>query len=629
VARFVWLLLGFPLAGFLVLTLAGRRLGRTTIAAVGVGSVTAAAATAVVLATGLVTTHAGSLDQRLWTWMEGGGLRVAMGLRLDPLAVVMTLVVTIVGALIHLYATEFMADDPSYARFFAGMNLFVASMLALVLADDLILLYLGWEGVGLCSYLLIGFWYQDPANGAAAQKAFIVTRVGDAAMALGLFVLFRELATLDINQVLVRSAAAWPHGSSTATWAAALLLGGALGKSAQLPLHTWLPDAMAGPTPVSALIHAATMVTAGVYLIARLHPLFALAPGVLLAVGIIGAATMLMASFAALAQNDIKRVLAWSTVSQIGLMFLALGVGAWAAAIFHLVTHACFKALLFLSAGSVTHSVHHEHDIRRMGGLWRELPSTYVAFVIGAASLSAMPLVTAGFYSKELVLWQAYEAHRAGLALWLAGVVGAFLTALYAFRLVFLVFHGPAHAHVTARAGWRMHAPLVVLSVLAVVVGFLEMPGDLGGVNVFSSFLAPVLPQPPAVEAGLGLELALQLIATVLALAGLGFAWVWFVRGARAVSRRFDVPGLEGALGAFFRSGFGFDALYDRLFVRPYLALARLSRRDVFDLVPRAVAALAEVFNDLFARTQTGRLRWYVGAVGLGAVIVLLVGVLT
>src|SRR5512146_15998 len=324
------------------------------------------------------------------------------------------------------------------------MNLFVASMVTLVLADNLLLLYLGWEGVGLCSYLLIGFWYTDPVNGRAARKAFIVTRVGDTSMVIGLFLIFDRLGTFNIQELMHRATLQWPVGAAAAVAAAALLLGGAVGKSPQLPLQTWLPDAMAGPTPTSALIHAATMVTAGVYLIARTHVLFSLAPPVMLAVAVIGAATLMLAGCSALTQRDIKRVLAYSTISQIGYMFLALGVGAWSAAIFHFMTHAFFKALLFLAAGAVIQALHHEHDMFKMGGLRKQIPLTFWAFLISGCALAGLPIITAGFYSKGMILWSAWSSPQGGAALWLAGVVGVLLTALYIFRVIFSAFFGAA-----------------------------------------------------------------------------------------------------------------------------------------------------------------------------------------
>ncbi|MFN2185563.1 MAG: NADH-quinone oxidoreductase subunit L, partial [Anaerolineae bacterium] len=435
----LWLIPAFPLAGFVLLALAGSRLSRRGVALVGVGSVGLSALAAFLVGGSfLLSPPVGeATTQTLWSWIDVAGFHPEIAFRLDALSLIMVLVVTFVGFLIHLYSAEFMIDEEGYSRFFAYMNLFVGAMLTLVLADNLLLLYLGWEGVGLCSYLLIGFWYREPENGRAARKAFIVTRVGDAAMAVGMFLLFTQLGTLQIQELMQRASAQWQVGSGLAVAAAALLLGGALGKSAQLPLQTWLPDAMAGPSPVSALIHAATMVTAGVYLIARMNVLFGLAPSVMLAVAIIGALTLLLAGFSALVQRDIKRVLAYSTISQIGYMFLALGVGAWSAAIFHFMTHAFFKALLFLGAGTIIISLHHEHDMFKMGGLRREMPTTFWTFLIGSASLAAIPLVTAGFYSKDQILWASWASETGSAWLWTAGLIGALLTSLYAFRMVF------------------------------------------------------------------------------------------------------------------------------------------------------------------------------------------------
>ena len=353
----LWLVPAIPFASALLLAV--LRFSRKAVAWIAVGSIAASSIVSLLVTVSYLLAPAAtnSYTQVLWRWFDVGGLRPDIALYLDPISLIMVVVVAFVSFLIHLYSTEFMIEDEGYARFFAYMNLFVASMLTLLLADNLLLLYLGWEGVGLCSYLLIGFWYRDAENGRAGRKAFIVTRVGDTAFVIGVFLLFHELGTLNIQELMQRASQHWPIGSAAATTAALLLLGGAVGKSAQLPLQTWLPDAMAGPTPVSALIHAATMVTAGVYLIARTHILFSLAPQAQCAVAIIGAATLLMAGFSALTQWDLKRVLAYSTISQIGYMFLALGVGAWPAAIFHFMTHAFFKALLFLGGGIVIQSL--------------------------------------------------------------------------------------------------------------------------------------------------------------------------------------------------------------------------------------------------------------------------------
>ncbi|MBM4201896.1 MAG: NADH-quinone oxidoreductase subunit L, partial [Gammaproteobacteria bacterium] len=429
-----------PLLGFVLLVFGQGLLPRWAIPWIGAGSVGLAAALTAAVGAEFLNGSLEPVTVKLWSWMRSGELAPDFTLYLDALSLAMLFIVTGVGFLIHVYSAGFMADDPGYARFFAYMNLFIAAMLMLVLADNLVLLYLGWEGVGLCSYLLIGFWYQEPTNGAAARKAFVMTRVGDTAMAIGLFLLFTELRTLDIQPLIEEAINRWSPGDPTASLAALLLLGGAVGKSAQVPLQSWLPDAMAGPTPISALIHAATMVTAGVYLIARLHGLFELAPDVLLLVAVVGAVTLLLAGCSALTQTDIKRILAYSTISQIGYMFLALGVGAWPAAIFHLMTHAYFKALLFLAAGAVIHSYHHEHDIFRMGGLRKRLPIAFWSFVFGGSALVALPF-TAGYYSKHEILLAALDA-RGGVWLWLAGVAGAALTGLYTARLLFVAFFG-------------------------------------------------------------------------------------------------------------------------------------------------------------------------------------------
>ncbi|MGH8297045.1 MAG: NADH-quinone oxidoreductase subunit L, partial [Steroidobacteraceae bacterium] len=439
-----------PLAGFAVLFVSAGALPKRWIAAIGVGSVGISTLLAFIVAAGFLSDPR-PYTEVIWRWIAVEGFQPDIGFYLDSLSLVMMLVVTFVSFLIHLYSAEFMAADEGYSRYFAYMNLFVGSMLVLVLADNLLLLYLGWEGVGLCSYLLIGFWYRDPANGLAARKAFVVTRAGDTAMSIGLFLLFTHLGTLEIQPLMRAAATAWPAGSALPVAAAALLLGGAVGKSAQLPLQVWLPDAMAGPTPVSALIHAATMVTAGVYLIARTHVLYQLAPPVHTAVAVIGAATLLLASFSALNQRDLKRILAYSTISQIGYMFLALGIGAWSAAIFHFMTHAFFKALLFLAAGVVIQRLGEEHDIFRMGGLRRRLPLAFWSFLIGSAALAALPFVDAGFYSKDLILFDVWESGPDGPWLWAAGTLGALLTSIYIFRAVFVVFFGEARTEPTGR----------------------------------------------------------------------------------------------------------------------------------------------------------------------------------
>ncbi len=624
----LWLVPTLPLAGFIVLFAARGELPKPAVAVMGAGSVGAAAVVAVLIALEFLAAPpaGGAFRQTLWTWIGVGGFQPAVGFYLDALAVVMMLVVTVVGFLIHLYSTEFMIEDEGYARYFAYMNLFVSAMLVLVLAKDLLLLYLGWEGVGLCSYLLIGFWYRDPGNGLAARKAFVMTRVGDTAMVIGLFLLFTQLDTLDIQTLMDRATAQWALDSPVAIAAAALLLGGAVGKSAQLPLQTWLPDAMAGPTPVSALIHAATMVTAGMYLVARTHELFAHAPAVQLAVALIGALTLLLAGFSALTQRDIKRILAYSTISQIGYMFLALGVGAWSAAVFHFMTHAFFKALLFLGAGVVIEALHHEHDIYRMGALWRRLPTVFWTFLIGAAALASLPLVTAGFYSKDQILWLTWASTSGSPWLWLAGLVGAFVTAVYIFRLVFVAFLGDPKTLITREPGARMVLPLVILAVLSVIGGFVEVPHTLREITLFSDFLHTALPAASIAHGGITVELVLQIVAAVASVGGIALAWVLFVQRpdlAAALARR---PA-GAAVQRFWFSGWGFDWVYERVFVRPFVWIARINRDDVVDSFYDATALTLRTSHRLASRTQNGEVRWYAAGVALGSVFVVGVAV--
>ncbi len=627
------LLPALPLAGALALGAGGPRLGRRVTALVGVGSVALAAALALALAVAfLVAPPAdGAHRQELWRWLSVGGLQLRFALLLDPLSLVMVLVVSVVGALIHLYSVEHMAADVGFTRFFASMNLFVASMLVLVLADDLALLFFGWEGVGLCSFLLIGFWYEDPANARAARKAFVVTRVGDAAMLVGIILLAVQLGTLQLASLTLRAVASWPMGTAAPTLVAALLLLGAVGKSAQLPLQTWLPDAMAGPTPVSALIHAATMVTAGVYLIARLHGLFELAPAVLVAVAVIGAATLLLAGAAALAQRDLKRALAYSTISQLGYMFVALGVSAWSAAIFHLTTHACFKALLFLAAGVVLQATH-EHDLDRMGGLRRRLPLTFWTFLIGAASLAGLPLVTAGFYSKDLILWSEWTARSGGAVLWGTGLVGTLLTGLYAFRLVFLVFLGEPRADrpVTYRPTWRVSVPLVTLAALSILAGLLDLPTALVARPLLARFLQPVLPAAASEVHGAATEVVFLAIGGLTALLAVALAARWFLGRTITVDEQSPsgLPGVPAALQRLWGEGWGFDRLYDTLLVRPLAALTRALSGDPLDGFFRGLASGARLLHLALRQTQRGRLRWAVAALAAGAVLLVALAVL-
>jgi NADH-quinone oxidoreductase subunit L len=618
VISLLWLIPALPFASALILMLIGSRLSKRLAASIGVGSIGLSAVITILVAIGFFTSPpaGNSYTQFLWTWIDVAGFRPQIGFYLDSLSLVMLLVVTFVGFLIHVYSAEFMIEDDGYSRFFAYMNLFVASMLTLLLADNLLLLYLGWEGVGLCSYLLIGFWYKDPANGRAAQKAFILTRVGDTALSIGLYLLFTHLGTLQIQDLMQRASAQWPSGSFYAVAAAFLLLGGALGKSAQLPLQVWLPDAMAGPTPVSALLHAATMVTAGVYLIARTHVLFSLAPSAQLAVAIVGACTLLLAGFSALTQHDIKRILAYSTVSQIGYMFLALGVGAWQAAMFHFVTHAFFKALLFLGAGVIINAVDEEHSIFRMGGLRKELPVTFWTVLIAGCSLAGLPFVTAGFFSKDLIIWNAWSAENGHPAFWIAGIIGALLTALYTFRMIFRVFFGPLGIPVTKRPGYRMTIPLLVLAFLSIVGGFLKQP--------LLGFLQSALPSTIEAHAGALTEIGSEAVAGLIFLIGLYFAYLFHLQ-KRNLAEALVANSIGSMLHQWWFADWGFDWIYDKVFVQPFVWASEINKGDFVDAFYAGVAWLAQVFYRGLSNTETGRVRWYAAGMAAGSVIFLAV----
>lgn len=622
----LWLIPALPLLGFLILALFGNKLPTRLVPIIGAGVIGVSAVLVIIMGIGFINNPpaGGVIEQHLWTWFSIGNFDPQVTLHLDSLSLTFIFVITFVGFLIHLYSAEFMKNEEGYSRFFAYMNLFIFSMLVLVLANDLLLLYLGWEGVGLCSFLLIGFWYNTPdaeKNAYAARKSFLITRIGDTAMILGLFLLVKNFDTLNITEIMNAAPAAWTSNSSEAIWAAVLLLGGALGKSAQLPLQTWLPDAMAGPSPVSALIHAATMVTAGVYLLARTHVIFELAPSIQLVVAIIGAATLLMASFSALVQNDIKRVLAYSTISQIGYMFLALGVGAWSAAIFHFMIHAFFKALLFLAAGAVILAVHHEHNMFKMGGLRKKLPVVFWTFLFGAGALASLPLITAGFYSKDAILWYSFASDKGSIWLWLAGIVAAFLTALYTFRMVFLTFFGKENTPVSYKPGAAIKIPLIILGVLSLVAGFIELPHNFGHFAPFADFLNQTLPPVVLTAQTAVSEMSLQIVAAILALAGVFIAWRLFVKRTGTLFQ-FQQDGGPGWFRFLF-NGWQFDKLYDTIFVRPLVWLSKIDRRDFVDWIYEGVGRFNLGMNRAFSKTQNGKLRYYLFGVALGAVVVL------
>ena len=532
------------------------------------------------------------LTASLGNWINIAKLNIAFGLYLDPLSLVMITIVSGVGALIHLYSIGFMYQDSDFKRYFTYLNLFVSAMLFLVLADNLLLLYLGWEGVGLCSYLLIGFWYQDRNNNLAANKAFLMTRIGDTAMAIGLFLLFTQLGTLDIQEIQIKAHSVWSLTNDNNTMASLcclLLLGGAVGKSAQLPLQNWLPDAMAGPTPVSALIHAATMVTAGIYLIARNSQLFQLAPDVLYLVALIGTFTLLLGASAAMVQTDLKRILAYSTISQLGYMFLALGVGAGASAVFHLMTHAFFKALLFLAAGALIYSLHHEHNIFKMGGLLKKLPIVAVSFAIGCAALASLPF-TSGFVSKELILVQVVASGHTGL--WWAAVLGAFITAFYSARLFFVVFLG--HTQLSPNA-----MPTKSMSLALIILGGLSL---FGGIH--PEGLKTLMPQLDAE----GLSALQHWLPIILPFIAISFAWWMFKtkRFGKAVSSTY-----MQAVHQLLKSGWAFDQIYQTIFVSPFNYLCQLNKDDLIDSFYRLIEKTSCTLHSTFSQFQNGQLRSY------------------
>ncbi len=628
--KLIFLIPLLPFLGFLVNGLLGRRLGDRAVAIIGCASVAGAFAISVSSFLQVYDAKPDTfLQQDFGAWIQAGDLSVSFGLVIDSLSGVMCLVVTGVGLLIHIYSTGYMKGDAGYYRFFAYLNLFMASMLVLVAADNIVLMFLGWEGVGLCSYLLIGFWYKGLANCSAGIKAFVVNRIGDLGFLLGIFAIWAVFDSFKFSDIVADAAT---KDSSAAFWICLLLFVGACGKSAQIPLYVWLPDAMAGPTPVSALIHAATMVTSGVYLLARLGPLFDAAPGVLTIVATIGALTALLAALIAFSQNDIKKVLAYSTVSQLGYMFLAAGMGAYSVAIFHVVTHAFFKALLFLGAGAVIHSLHHEQDMRRMGGLRRRLPWTFALYLIGGLALSGFPL-TAGFFSKDEILHVAHS----GLGnigprgvLWGIGLLTALFTAFYTFRQIALVFFGsyrgasePQASEESAAHGLEldkvkesplsMRIPLIVLAALSLTGGFLAIP----------HFLQPGIEIP---EDG---KISGLIIGGIVSIAGIAAALTIYLRFPQALKG--FISSAPGKLAHRLSSRkFYVDEIYQKLIIRPIGIMAEIC----FYVVDRLIIDIllvhgsgfgASALGHLLRRLQDGRTPTYAAWFLAGAIVVLAV----
>ncbi len=613
------LILAAPLAGALLLLTNGKRVGRRS------GVVASAAVAGAFVAAGasllrLMAMPAGSrsIPVHLFDWANIGSLQVPVDLRWDPLSASMALMVTGVGFLIHVYSHGYMHDDPRYPRFFAYLNLFVFSMLLLVLADNLVLLYAGWELVGACSYLLIGFWFERPAAATAAKKAFITTRVGDTGMLIGIFVIFSAVGSLQISDVN-RAAAEGGIAHSTAVIAALLLFAGAVGKSAQLPLYVWLPDAMEGPTPVSALIHAATMVTAGVYLVVRFNPLYHYAEAAGTVVAVVGVATALYAAILAMAEDDIKRVLAYSTISQLGFMFLAAGVGATGAAMFHLITHAFFKALLFLAAGSVMHALGGETALDRMGGLRKAIPKTFVVMAVGWAAITGI-VPFSGFFSKDEIVAAVWtEGHT---ALFVVAAIAATCTAFYMSRMMILAFFGKprwsegTHPHESPTV---MILPMAVLAAAAAVGGVLNLPAGLPGAGLLSSFLEPVIGHAEHTE-------PIGVVVVMWALAAVAVLGAWWVYGVD-LERRAAVALRLGPVNQLVRQKFFVDEIYATVIVSPLRLgasfLAGIVDRRIIDGVVNGAGGVVSGFASSARKLQSGLVRSYaLGIFGGAALIV-------
>jgi NADH-quinone oxidoreductase subunit L len=652
----LWLVPILPLAGAAINGYFGRRSSKKAITAIALVFCGAAFVMALILAARFSSASA-PYYYDLAHWIRAGSFQVDFSFYLDQLSLVMLLVVTGVGFLIHIYSVGYMGDDDGYYRFMAYLNLFMFFMLTLVLAKNYLVMFIGWEGVGLASYLLIGFWFTKDSAAAAGKKAFIVNRIGDFGFLIALFLMIKHFGSLDFTRVFAQ-VSAWPietAGAGTLTAIGLLLMVGAAGKSAQIPLYVWLPDAMEGPTPVSALIHAATMVTAGVYMVARSSAIFDRAPMAMTVVAIIGTLTALFAATIGIAQTDIKKVLAYSTVSQLGYMFMACGVGAFSAGIFHLMTHAFFKGLLFLAAGSVIHGVGGEQDMRKMGGLRIYMPITFMTMTVATFAIAGFPPF-AGFFSKDEILWKAFSSEHGSWVFWLIGVITAFITSFYMFRLWFLTFFGdyrgaPAvhdvkhqsadaramhdkHAHEEHGHGdphespWVMLGPLVVLAILSFIGGWIGIGGR------FEHFLAPVFQGGPAAElahetageaAGSGTETLLMLISVAAAVSGFLLAWTLYFRRPQLPAR------IATALGGLYQAvahKYYIDELYATLFVKPLIdgsttILWHGIDQGAIDAAVNDSADAARHVSDSVRHMQSGNLRSYAGWVAAGSAVVI------
>jgi len=635
----LWIILALPLAGAAINGLFGKRWPQSAVNSVAVGSVTLAflAVAELVREFALLSPDQIPFIGSYFTWMVAGSFKVDFALQVDQLTVVMLLTVSFVGMLIHIYSTGYMAHEGGYYRFFSYLNLFMFFMLTLVMAANLIVMFVGWEGVGLCSYLLIGFWFLKKSAADAGKKAFIVTRIGDFGFTVGVLLVFATFGSIDFGTIF-KAVASNPISEVTLTTICILLFTGAIGKSAQLPLYVWLPDAMEGPTPVSALIHAATMVTAGVYMVARMNPLFSRAPIAMLVVAIVGAVTAFYSATIGLVQTDIKKVLAYSTVSQLGYMFLGCGVGSYAAGIFHLMTHAFFKGLLFLAAGSVIHAMGGEQDMMKMGGLRAKIPVTFWTMLIATLAIVGIPGF-AGFFSKDAILEAAQSGPHANLPLWLLGTAGVALTSFYMFRLAFLTFFGKprydehkVHVHESPK---NMTIPLVILAFFSIFGGWFAAPKLVGGIDYFEKFLAPVFSAyaPPMAEPAVLIgephvsplmNLVRQTLGWPALAAVLGFLAAWWLYIKSPETPKRWAQSVRG-LYLLLLNKYYVDEIYAALIVRPLLwistnVLWHGVDEGVIDGVVNGSARVARASGSQFRKLQSGNMRSYAAWVLIGAV---------
>ncbi len=629
--EYLWLIPFFPLLGFLINGLFGRNFSEKVVGTIGAGAIFLSFVTTLFAFNELLSLEPEHrvFIQKLYTWMATGNFSVDVAFRFDPLSAVMTLVVTGVGFLIHVYSIGYMHGDRGFFRYFAFLNLFTFAMLLLVLGNNFLILFLGWEGVGLCSYLLIGFWYEKVDYANAGMKAFIVNRIGDFGFLLGMFLIFKHFGSLDFDQVF-SNASAVPAGVITAI--TLLLFIGATGKSAQIPLYVWLPDAMAGPTPVSALIHAATMVTAGVYMVSRASALYILSPLALTVVAVVGVATALFAATMAITSQDIKKVLAYSTISQLGYMFLAAGVGAFSAAIFHLMTHAFFKALLFLGAGSVMHALANETNLMKMGGLRKHLPTTFWTFLVGGLAIAGIPGFS-GFFSKDEILWKAFSSPFGSPVLWAVGALAAGITAFYIFRMIYLAFYGESrvdpevalHIHESPKV---MTIPLMILAVLSIIGGYVGIPHVYMGLE---HFLEPVfessklaMASGAAEHASLTTELILMGVSVLIALVGIYVAYQLYVKNPEKPKQL--AQSMRGLYTLLYNKYY-VDEIYQAVFVKPFVNISNVFFWRFFDvkIVDGIVNGVAKTFGGVAAvlrRTQTGVVQMYALSLMLGAILI-------